>query len=39
MCSYIPTSPNPTNGFTVIVHESRVVKSELDFEGGDQLHN
>jgi uncharacterized membrane protein len=29
---YIPTSPNPTNGFTVIVHESKVVKSELDFE-------
>lgn len=28
---YIPTSPNPTNGFTVIVHESRVIKSELDF--------
>lgn len=29
---YIPTSPNPTNGFTVIVHESKLVKSELDFE-------
>ncbi|MBS3965248.1 MAG: DUF502 domain-containing protein [Methylomonas sp.] len=29
---YIPTSPNPTNGFTVIVHESKVVKSELNFE-------
>jgi uncharacterized membrane protein len=29
---YIPTSPNPTNGFTVIVHESKVVKSKLDFE-------
>jgi uncharacterized membrane protein len=29
---YIPTSPNPTNGFTVIVHQSKVVKSELDFE-------
>jgi len=29
---YIPTSPNPTNGFTVIVHESKVVKSALDFE-------
>lgn len=27
---YVPTSPNPTNGFTVIVHESRVVKSALD---------
>lgn len=29
---YIPTSPNPTNGFTVIVHESKVVKSDLDFD-------
>lgn len=29
---YIPTSPNPTNGFTVIIHESKVVKSELNFE-------
>jgi len=29
---YIPTSPNPTNGFTVIVHESKVIKSELNFE-------
>ncbi len=29
---YLPTSPNPTNGFTVIVHESKVVKSELNFE-------
>jgi len=29
---YIPTSPNPTNGFTVIVDESKVVKSELNFE-------
>lgn len=27
---FIPTSPNPTNGFTVIVHESKVVKSRLD---------
>jgi uncharacterized membrane protein len=27
---YVPTSPNPTNGFTVIVHESKVVKSALD---------
>jgi uncharacterized membrane protein len=26
---YVPTSPNPTNGFTVIVHESKVVKSKL----------
>lgn len=29
---YIPTSPNPTNGFTVIVDEAKVVKSELNFE-------
>lgn len=29
---YIPTSPNPTNGFTVILHESKVVKSALNFE-------
>lgn len=28
---YVPTSPNPTNGFTIIIHESKVVKSELDF--------
>lgn len=27
---FVPTSPNPTNGFTVIVHESKVVQSELD---------
>lgn len=27
---FIPTSPNPTNGFTVIVHESKIVKSRLD---------
>lgn len=29
---YIPTSPNPTNGFTVIVHESKIVRSELAFD-------
>lgn len=29
---FIPTSPNPTSGFTVIVHESKVVKSGLNFE-------
>lgn len=29
---FIPTSPNPTSGFTVIVHESKVVKSSLSFE-------
>jgi uncharacterized membrane protein len=27
---YIPSSPIPTNGFTVIVHESKVVKSALE---------
>ncbi len=29
---FIPTSPNPTSGFTVIVHESKVVKSAMDIE-------
>ena len=29
---YIPTSPNPTSGFTVMVHESKVVKSSMDIE-------
>jgi uncharacterized membrane protein len=29
---YIPTSPNPTSGFTVLVHESKVVKSTMDIE-------
>ena len=29
---YVPTSPNPTSGFTVLVHHSRVVKSELNIE-------
>jgi uncharacterized membrane protein len=29
---YIPTSPNPTSGFTVIVHESKLVKSRLNLE-------
>ena len=28
---FVPTSPNPTNGFTVIVHESKIVKSQLEF--------
>ena len=27
---FVPTSPNPTNGFTVIVHESKMVQSQLD---------
>jgi uncharacterized membrane protein len=29
---FIPTSPNPTSGFTVIVDKSRVVVSEMDIE-------
>jgi uncharacterized membrane protein len=29
---YVPTSPNPTSGFTVIVHQSKVVKSGMDIE-------
>ncbi|BBA33447.1 uncharacterized protein sS8_1487 [Methylocaldum marinum] len=29
---YIPTSPNPTSGFTVIVHESKVKVSEMSIE-------
>jgi uncharacterized membrane protein len=29
---YVPTSPNPTSGFTVIVHQSKVVKSSMDIE-------
>lgn len=29
---FIPTSPNPTSGFTVIVHESKVVKSAMSIE-------
>lgn len=29
---YVPTSPNPTSGFTVMVHESKVVRSSLTFE-------
>lgn len=29
---YIPTSPNPTSGFTIIVHESKIVKSGMDIE-------
>lgn len=30
---YVPTSPNPTSGFTLVVHQSKVVKSALDIEG------
>jgi len=29
---FVPTSPNPTSGFTVIVHESKVIKSDLNIE-------
>lgn len=29
---YIPTSPNPTSGFTLLVHQSKVVKSTMDIE-------
>jgi len=30
---YVPTSPNPTSGFTLVVHRSKVVKSKMDMEG------
>lgn len=29
---YVPTSPNPTSGFTLIVHESKLVKSSMSIE-------
>lgn len=29
---FVPTSPNPTSGFTVIVHKSQVIKSAMDIE-------
>lgn len=29
---FVPTSPNPTSGFTLIVHESMVVKSDMSIE-------
>ena len=29
---FIPTSPNPTSGYTVIVHESKIVSSAMDIE-------
>lgn len=29
---YIPTSPNPTSGFTVIVDKSKVIESKMDLE-------
>lgn len=29
---FVPTSPNPTSGFTIIVHQSKVIKSEMNVE-------
>lgn len=29
---FVPTSPNPTSGFTVIVDQAKVVKSAMDIE-------
>lgn len=29
---YVPTSPNPTSGFTVMVHKSKVIKSNMNIE-------
>ena len=29
---YVPTSPNPTSGFTMIVHESKVIHSDMSIE-------
>jgi len=29
---FVPTSPNPTSGFTVIVDKSKLVKSDMDIE-------
>ena len=29
---FVPTSPNPTSGFTLIVHQSKVIKSEMNVE-------
>ncbi len=29
---FIPTSPNPTSGFTVIVDQSKVISSDMDIE-------
>ncbi len=29
---YIPTSPNPTSGFTVMVHQSKVIMSTMNIE-------
>lgn len=32
MVLFVPTSPNPTSGFTLIVHQSKVVHSEMSIE-------
>lgn len=29
---FVPTSPNPTSGFAIIVHESKVIKSSMSIE-------
>ena len=29
---YVPTSPNPTSGFTILVDESKVIRSQLSIE-------
>lgn len=29
---FVPTSPNPTSGFAIITHESKIVKSEMSIE-------
>lgn len=29
---YVPTSPNPTSGFTIVVHQSKVVPSKMKME-------
>lgn len=29
---FVPTSPNPTSGFTVIVHQSKIIKSQMSVE-------
>lgn len=29
---YVPTSPNPTSGFTIVVHRSKAIKSGMDIE-------
>lgn len=29
---FVPTSPNPTSGFTIIVNESKIVKSNMNIE-------